>query len=356
MPNNNARAVLQTAFLFSSLILIVILPGCEGKKKDMKGQPVGDSVAIDSTSLSVLDGLIRQNPKSPELFARRATIQGSRKNYTLALNDITIALSLDSLKPQYYIQQAEYFIFGGQPNSAKKALNACLQRFPNNTDVMLKLAEIHLYMKEYSQSKLVLNDILPINDDLAQIYFLQGLIALENGDSTGAARNFQVTIEKEPSYYAAYMQAAKIFAARQSDLAVQYLKSAIDLEPDSYEAHYELGLFYQNHGLYNEANQEYELISSRIDSTQPYPYFNRGYIEMVYMGNYLKAVEWYDQAIRYKPDYAEAWYNRGFSYELDGKLSRAREDYKKAIELQPNFPLAIKGLNRIDAGKPLKIR
>ena len=77
---------------------------------------------------------------------------------------------------------------------------------------------------------------------------------------------------------------------------------------------------------------------------------------MVYKHNYPEAINWFTRAIEKKADYAEAWYNRGFSYELDGKLSRAKDDYKKATELQPNFPLAIKGMNRIDEGKPLKIK
>jgi tetratricopeptide (TPR) repeat protein len=355
MPKRNLRAVLPAALLFTVILAPMLISGCGNKKNNSKEDAPKAATAVDSTSVAVLDGLIRENPKNPELFFKRAEIQASRKNFSQALNDITIALSMDSLKPAYYINQAEYYIFSGEPNSAKKGLNACLKKFPDNTDVMLKLAEIHLYMKEYSQSKLILNDVVAINNDLAQIYFLQGLIAIENGDTTGAARNFQVTIEKAPDFYAAYIQAAKIYSARHEDLAIQYLKSAIDLAPESYEAHYFLGLYYQNNGYFTEAHQEYELISSSIDSTQPYPYYNRGYIEMVYLRNYPKAVEWFTKAIEKKPDYAEAWYNRGFSYELDGKLSKAKEDYNKAMEIQPNFPMAIKGLNRIDQGKPVKI-
>ncbi|MFH0760698.1 MAG: tetratricopeptide repeat protein [Bacteroidota bacterium] len=355
MPKCNLRTALQAVLLFSGLLAPLLITGCGNKKNSPKEEPSQSVSAVDSTSLSVLDGLIRENPKNPELFVKRSIIQASKKNYSQALNDITIALSLDSLKPAYYISQAEYFIFSGEPNSAKKGLNACLEKFPGNTDVMLKLAEIHLYMKEYGLSKLILNDVQAINDDLSQTYFLQGLIALENGDSTGAARNFQVSVEKSPEFYAGYIQAGRIYSARHDNLAIQYLKSAIDLEPDSYEAHYLLGMHYQNNGYYTEANQEYELISSRIDSTQPYPYYNRGYIEMVYFRNYPKAVEWFTKAIEKKPDYAEAWYNRGFSNELDGKLSKARDDYNKAMEILPNFPMAIKGLNRIDLGKPMKI-
>lgn len=301
-----------------------------------------------------MDKLIRDNPKSPDLFAKRARLYAEKKNYTQALNDITISLSMDSANPAYYISQAEYYIFNGEPNSAKKGLNLCLKKFPVNTDVMLKLAEIHLYLKEYGLAKIVLQQVMPINDDLAQIYFIQGLIALETKDSTGAAKYFQVAIDKEPDYYAAYIQAGKIYSSQGNPLAIQYLKSAIDLQPKMYEAHYLLGLYYQDHGYLDEARQEYEFISTQIDSTLAEPYFNRGYIEMVYVGNFPEAASWFSKAIDRKPDYADAWYNRGFSYELDGKLSKAKEDYRKAMELQPNFPLAIKGLNRIEDGQPYK--
>jgi len=356
MGQSNFKAVFRAAFFILLAGTVLFVPACNSKGSSGKNRGNNSSVIADSTNIGVLDSLIRQNPKNPDLFAKRARIQASKKNYQRALNDITIALKMDSLNPAYYVSQAEYFIFSGEPNSAKKGLNACLKRFPNNTDVMLKLAEIHLYMKEYSQAKIILNDILPINDDLGQIYFLQGLIALENNDSTGAARNFQTTIEKEPAYYAAYVQAGKIYAAKHNDLAIQYFKSAIDLQPESYEARYELGSYYQDHGYLNEAEQEYDYIISHIDSLQPYPYYNRGYIEMVYKHNYPEAVNWFTKAIDKKADYAEAWYNRGFSYELDGKLGRAKDDYRKATEIQPNFPLAIKGMNRIDEGKPIKIR
>jgi tetratricopeptide (TPR) repeat protein len=356
MAQSKTGAVSRTAPFFFILSLTLLMGAC-GQKKNNQPDTSGDqALKVDSTNIGVLDGLIRENPKNPDLFARRARIYATKKNYTQALNDISIALRLDSLKAENYVSQAEYFIFSGEPNSAKKGLTTCLKKFPGNTDVMLKLAEIHLYMKEYGAAKLMLNDIKPINDDLAQIYFIQGLIALETNDSLGAVKNFQVTIEKDPAYYAAYMQAGKVYSAQSNDIAIQYFKSAIELEPVSYEAHYELGIYYQNHGYLDEAHQEYETISSQIDSTQPYPYYNRGYIEMVYKQNYSKAVEWFSKAISKKADYAEAWYNRGFSHELDGKLSNAREDYKKAMEIQPNFPLAIKGLNRIAEGKPIKIK
>ncbi len=350
----NKGTVIRTA-LFIFFLAPVVITSCRNSGNTKKeGDAATTVAAIDSSSLLVLDKLIREDPKSPDLFARRSKVHADRKNYTQALTDITIALKMDSLVPDYYISQAEYYIFNGEPNSAKKALNVCMKKFPDNTDVMMKLAEIHLYMKEYGQAKLILKDVLPLNDDLAQIYFIQGMIALETNDTLGAVRNFQVTIDKEPEYYAAYIQAGKIYSNQGNPLAVQYLQSAIDLQPNMYEAHYLLGYFYQEHSELDLALQQYEYISTKIDSTQADPYFNHGYIEMVYRANYAEAAKWFGKAIYWNPSYADAWYNRGFSYELDGQLSKAKSDYQKAMELQPNFPLAIKGLNRIEDGKPIK--
>jgi tetratricopeptide (TPR) repeat protein len=45
----------------------------------------------------------------------------------------------------------------------------------------------------------------------------------------------------------------------------------------------------------------------------------------------------------------EYYYNRGFSYELMGKFKMAELDYRKALEILPNYDLAVQGLNEVIA-------
>lgn len=52
---------------------------------------------------------------------------------------------------------------------------------------------------------------------------------------------------------------------------------------------------------------------------------------------YDEAIEDLSQAIRYFPDFAEAYYNRGTLQALSGKLPEAFDDFTKAIELNPQF-------------------
>lgn len=56
--------------------------------------------------------------------------------------------------------------------------------------------------------------------------------------------------------------------------------------------------------------------------------------------NLDKRIELYSKSIDLKPDYAEAYNNRGFTYFLKGEKDLAFKDYEKAIELKLDFAAA----------------
>ena len=71
-------------------------------------------------------------------------------------------------------------------------------------------------------------------------------------------------------------------------------------------------------------------------------YYNRG-ITLQELGKLAEAVASYDQAIQFKPDYAEAYYNRGITLQEMGQLAEAVSSYDQAIELKPNYAEAHNG-------------
>jgi tetratricopeptide (TPR) repeat protein len=60
-------------------------------------------------------------------------------------------------------------------------------------------------------------------------------------------------------------------------------------------------------------------------------------------GQYDRAIEDYDQAIRFNPNYAEAFDNRGLVYLLADQYDRAIDDFDHAIGLNPNDARALVG-------------
>lgn len=356
MKDKPGKAVLGAAF-FLLLALLIVSQGCKnsGGAQKTGGDQADSTVVADSViTIDDLNAEIRANPLNPDLFIRRSGFHALNKDFGKALDDVKIALRLDSLNYQYYVVEAEYLIYNGQPNSAKKTLDDALRLFPNNTDLMLKLAEIHFYLKEYAKAQVILRDVTLLNEDLAQIYFLNGLIFLENKDTVNGIRNLQFSVEKDPNFYAAYMELGSLSSRMGDPAAETYFRSALDIDPESFEARYNLAMFLQDQERLEAAELEYEYIINHIDSTLASPYYNLGYIHLIYLADFDAAIDYFTKAIDCDSSYVEAWYNRGFSHEVQGKLKKAREDYMQSLRIDASYPLSVKGLNRLDTGKPFK--
>ncbi|WP_345269000.1 tetratricopeptide repeat protein [Nibrella viscosa] len=66
---------------------------------------------------------------------------------------------------------------------------------------------------------------------------------------------------------------------------------------------------------------------------------------------YREAIRFYTEAINKKPDFADAYNNRGLAKYRNGDLPGALADYDKAIDIDPNFEAAY--LNRADVRNDL---
>ncbi|MFX0057598.1 MAG: tetratricopeptide repeat protein [Candidatus Hodarchaeota archaeon] len=91
--------------------------------------------------------------------------------------------------------------------------------------------------------------------------------------------------------------------------AIQYFKRIIDIDPNNYRAHYNLGIAY-----FNTNNLEQALKSCNF-------------------------------ALKIKPDYKHCFYNIGLIYEARNQLKAALKYYQKALDIDPNFTYAQQAIN-----------
>jgi len=54
-------------------------------------------------------------------------------------------------------------------------------------------------------------------------------------------------------------------------------------------------------------------------------------------GKYEEAIKCYDKAIEIKPDYALAWYNKGYTLRRQGKSEEVLKCYDRAIKIKPDY-------------------
>lgn len=317
------------------------------EKSDEQTQTIGTDTTDNITIKDVSDK-IRETPKDDNLFYERSKLYFKKDDIANAINDLEIAMKLDSLKPVYYTQLSEYYLLKGDSKTSKTTLEKCIKLFPENTDALLKLSNIYFYVKEYKKSLTYLSQVEQIDKHIAQTYFIKGLIYKELNNSENAIKNLQIAVDNEPNYYDAYMLLGLLYAEKHDSIAVDYYKNAINIAPKSLEAHYNTALFYQENSRYQQAIDTYNYILDNIDSTQQNIYYNIGYINLIYLNKYKEAIPYFSKAINYDSKYFQAYYNRGYCYELLKQYNKAKEEYQKSLEIYPNYELSINALNRLD--------
>lgn len=313
--------------------------------------PVNNQSITKSDSIVTIESItekIRTDPKNISLLTQRASLFLQKNQAQNAINDLEVAVSIDSLQPQIYFDLSEAYIKVAKSSKSKEWLEKALKLFPDSADVHIKIAQLHLFVKEYVKSMQYLAKAEELNNNKADIYFLKGIIYKEMSDTNKALENFQIAKTLNPDYYDAYIMLGNLLSNRKDSNAVYFYKNAINLIPMSSEAHYNLGYYYQSINNPEKAINEYNTIINDIDSSYFQAYFNIAYIHMNINHDFNLAINYFTKAINNRSNYFEAFHNRGFCYEQLKKYNEAKSDYQAALTIFPNYELSILGLNRID--------
>ncbi|MEZ4740443.1 MAG: tetratricopeptide repeat protein [Flavobacteriales bacterium] len=305
-------------------------------------------------TMAELDARILADPSNASLFAQRARFHEQRDSLLAAMRDWDRAIRLDSLDPRWRIAMGDLRYRKVDLPAAKSQFERAIQLDPKNTEARLKLAELLLVERDFPEAMRHANDALRIDDQNAKGYYLKGWIHQEAGDTALAISSYRTAVERDPDMYESYIALGLIHAATGDPLAMEYYNSAVEIRPTSVEAWYDRGMFAQEYGEDSVAIACYDRIKA-IDPNNALAWYNTGYILLEHQERYTEARSQFTQAIVVRPTYAQAYYNRGLTYELDGKLDSAVMDYKQALALSPDMDLAALGLGRMHA-KGLKVR
>ena len=331
--------------LFIALLLIT---SCRGRhevtEKHISGKDTL-TVLINDLSRKIAD-----HPKDADLLQQRTKYYLMDHQEKLAFADISKAISLSPDKASLYITLSDVYLGMGKPDNCNEALQKALSIDPNNNSILTRLTKLSLIIKDYKATFQYARKALDVEPRNPQVYFTLALAFLEKGDTITAVEDFKKTIDQDQTFYEAYVELAELYSMKKDPITIDYLKNAVKLRPDSKEALYMLGMFYQDNGRYQEALETYDKLG-KVDTTFKDAPYNTGYIYLVYLHDFRKAADYFSAALHRDPGYVEAYFNRGYSYELAGEYSKAYQDYKHVLQLRTNYQKAIDGLNRLDKAR-----
>ncbi|MDO9000798.1 MAG: tetratricopeptide repeat protein [Bacteroidota bacterium] len=345
--NNTKNSFICFSLLF---IFTMALNGCKNNSLEQTDTEIktSDSLSIklNSPELKAINLKLLNDPNNAELYNTRASIYISLKQLPEAINDSKRCIKLDSTKSEYYMTLVDAYYSQNNTRSAKDLLEIIEKKFPENTEALLKLSELFYLVKQYQKGIDYVNKALKINDRLAKAYYLKGSIYRESGDTARAISSLQTAIEQDNKYENAFIDMGLMYAARKNPIALEYYNNALKVNPYNENTIYARAKLLQDIGKTDEAITEYNSILQKNKSCENC-YYNLGAIYLEIKKDNKTALENFTNAIMLNPNFAQAYFARGYTYAKLKDKESAKADYNMCLKIQPNFEAAIQALNEL---------
>lgn len=145
------------------------------------------------------------------------------------------------------------------------------------------------------------------------------------------------TLGRNPQAIIYNDSAISLLGENQLEAVVSLLAKAISMDSAYARAHYNIAVVYQRKGKINKAIRNYKMA---IDLRPNYynPTYNLGLL-FLSIREFESALDWFTRAadINRSMSSAPTHYNLGLVYRRLGRHDEAKDSYKQAIRLQPNY-------------------
>lgn len=340
-PEMKIKLIVSVVTMLIGLFLLSCGDHKQPENNKTKTQAVIQDPLID------INNRIDKDSANADLYILRAKYYINQRKANQALKDINKAVHLDPENPANYVTLSDVYLMMGKIHKCREALEKAVKLDRKYQEAYLKLAELSLILQEYQNSFNFIDEVLQIDDMNPTAYFIRGYAFMEIGDTARAIESFRIAVDKDQNYYDAYIQLGLLLSAKKNMMAVDYFNNALNINPQSTEAYYLMGMFYQDNGKIQKAIDTYNNLI-KIDPENKFAHYNLGYINLVYLNDFTRAIDYFTTVINLDSKYYDAFYNRGYCNELLGNCQRARQDYQMTLEIERNYQKAIDGLNRLD--------
>lgn len=338
--NISGKTVIKIAIAAS------LASACTGKKAEDKKPITNNQAKLRDSVQTFLDTKIMEDTTVADSYFQRARYYVANRKYVLAHNDMVRAIEIDSTNSQYYHLIGDLFMYNKEAFKARVSYQKALDLQPQSTELLFKLAQLLFYGQDYKPALDYVTTIEKLKPGDVNAMFLRGLIYKDKKDIANAKRAFLRCTEIDKDHYDAFIQLGILHGEQNDKIALNYYDAALRIKPNSEEAVYGKAMFYQNTNFLDEAIKEYSSLT-KINPGNKNAYFNLGYIHLVKLRDYNEAIDYFGRAINCDSMYFEAYYNRGYSYEMRGDIGAARLDYLKAMDINPAYKMPREGLKRV---------
>lgn len=290
----------KNAIYLLVMLAAFVVTGC-------KQQVISDDMT-DSEKLEILDLQIEKHPNDAALLAQRAQVLVNLGRAKEASYDINKAVKVEPDNEKYLMLQADIYFANGDVNNSYSTLSKAEKLSPDSKEVQLKMGELTFYSRDYERSLKHLTNVTEKEPDNRTALFMKGYIYKETGDTMSAVTLLRKVCDLYPDYEPAFEELGILYATHHDPMAVEYLATALRLEPNNTNAMYALAMYYQETEKYAEAEKLYRQMLD-INPNSSDALNNLGWLEKEVYGDMDRALEYFTRALEANPNNEEAQKN-----------------------------------------------
>jgi tetratricopeptide (TPR) repeat protein len=300
--------------------------------------PITGDAEIDKLTIE-----IERDPLNAKLRYGRALKLYDKKMLDECIEDMRVAITIDSINPDYYHLVADAFLDNNLSSKALQSMEKVVKLYPERIVSLLKYAEFQHILRQSQAAILTCNEIIRLDPQNAEAYFMLGTILKDMGENQRAINSFQTATEMDEKLTDAWVSLGNLYAEKKDKKAIIYYQNAIDIDSKNPSAKQALAYFFQQNNNIDKAITVYEEI---INAHPAYTdaYFNCG-ILLTEKKQFNQALEKFNILLGISPQDLEAYYYRGLIYkelkfydkalsdfENANKISNGRDELKSLIE------------------------
>lgn len=270
---------------------------------------------------------------------------------------------------------ARAYLYGGDAGAAILEYRRLLQTGPVDVQLLLQLARAERQAGDIDAAMSRLRRAAVMEPDNAYVQLEIGDLQYSRGLTDEALEALETAVRNDPGMAQAYHLLAFVYgdigderaqeaAHKAAELNPSLTKAEANLSLDRYSsarydelvgektprteiaegalAHYNLGLAFRQRGLYGEAEREFNLALERGE--EPLLVKQARAEMMLLQTQGAEAAAVYDELIREEPNSPKLWNERGVAAHQMGDLDTAEESYRRSLELDSSYALALNNL------------
>lgn len=328
------------------LLAFSFITACDDKIEKTKTEDKNPSETITDNTLDSLNNLIFNDVNNIELYFKRSQYFVDKGETDKGMIDLQKARRIDSTNSEIYLRAGNIMFQIQSFSEAKESYEMCLDYNDTNKFCLIHNARMELLLGNHKKSLDGINKALKVDKYFNEAYYLKGRYYEEVGDTAKAVSSYATVLENDNEYFDAWLQIAVLYTAINSDLAIEYYNTALELNPNSVEALQNFGIFYQNTGREDLAIINYNKAESIMPDNAIVNY-NKGFIYLAMKNEVDSAIYEFTRAIEKFPEYHQAHFNLGIANEQKGDLRTALSHFEKSLEVKPDFTEAAISKERI---------